>query len=184
MLKDDVVKKIDANVQGIENLVQQKLSIWIDYIVFTWQWWFLVIVTILPWIFWVVFRKKSSTDRLLFVGLFVISISSLFDILGSQLGFWHYRYEVLPLIPSYFPWDFTLMPVTILFLLQIKPKTNPWIKAIIFASITSFIAEPLVEYLQIYEPKKWKFIYSFPIQICVYLSSHYISKRNNFSPVY
>jgi hypothetical protein len=41
-----------------------------------------------------------------------------------------------------------IMPVTILFLLQIKPKINPWLKALIFAGLSSFLAEPLFNWLQ------------------------------------
>jgi hypothetical protein len=72
-------------------------------------------------------------------------IAALLDILGAQMGLWHYRYEVVPLLPSYFPWDFTLMPITLMLFIQIKPNRNPWMKAIIFALISSFIAEPFFD---------------------------------------
>lgn len=42
---------------------------------------------------------------------------------------------------TYFPWDLTLMPVSIMVLLQIKPTANPWLKAIVFALFASYAAE-------------------------------------------
>lgn len=56
-----------------------------------------------------------STDRILYTGFFVMVISLVLDILGDQLGFWHYRFNVIPVLPTYFPWDLTLMPLTQIF---------------------------------------------------------------------
>ncbi len=46
-------------------------------------------------------------------------------------------------MPDYIAWDFSLMLVTIMFFLQVKPKVSPIIKGLIFAAMTAFLAEPL-----------------------------------------
>lgn len=177
---EHAIKLIDDNINTVTQLVWQKNQIWVDLVVFSWRWWIGLGFSVLPWILWIIFRKKDSTDRLLYVALFVISLSVFADVIGDQYGIWHYRFNVLPIVPTYFPWDFTLMPVTILFFLQYQRNLNPWWKAVIFAGISSFVAEPFFEFLDVYVLIKWKNIYSFPIQVVIYIASFYISKRNQF----
>lgn len=181
MKKEEVIILIDQNVNQIHELIYQKIEIWREYVLFSGLWWFGVLLSIIPWVIWFIFRKKRSTDRLLYVGFMVMTISVILDILGDQLGFWHYRFNVIPVLPTYFPWDLTLMPLTIMFLLQIKPNTNPYLKAIIFALISSYLAEPFFHWLEIYQPIHWRYSYSVPIQVVIYMLAHYISKRNEFS---
>lgn len=178
--KEQIKELIDNNVDNIHDLIQKKVEIWQQYVVFSDLWWFGLALSIIPWIIWICIRKKESTDRLLYAGLFVMVISLVLDVLGDQLGFWHYRFNLIPILPTYAPWDITLMPVTIMWLIQIKPKFSPLIKAIIFALCTSYIAEPFFDWLKIYQPLSWKFTYSVPIQIVIYLSAHFLSKRKKF----
>ena len=58
-------------------------------------------------------------------------ICSWLDLMGILFGLWSYYDNVVPFSPAFLPWDFTLLPVVIMFLLQIKPKINPIIKAIL-----------------------------------------------------
>ncbi|MGM0903051.1 MAG: CBO0543 family protein [Bacillota bacterium] len=179
--KEQVIKLTDKNVNEIHELLQQKIQIWSEHVLLSGLWWFGVVLTIVPWIIWFFIREKQSTDRLLYVGFFVMVISLVLDVLGDQLGYWHYRYNVIPVLPTYAPWDITLMPLTIMVLLQIKPKVNPIIKAILFALVASYIAEPIIEWMGIYNPVNWKYSYSVPIHILIYLTAHYFSRRKQFS---
>lgn len=179
--KEQIISIIDKNANAIEELIWNKIHIWRKYILFSPLWWLGAALTIIPWTLWYIYRKKQSTDRLMYVGFFVISVSLMLDIVGDQLGLWHYRFDVIPMLPTYCPWDFTLMPVSIIALIQIKPKTNPWIKAVLFALVTSYLAEPFFQWIGLYEPSHWRYSYSVPIQIAIYMTANYISKRNKFS---
>ncbi|MDD9270539.1 CBO0543 family protein [Paenibacillus sp. GCM10023248] len=180
MRKKDIIELIDANVNQVQTLIRERVHIWHEYVLFSDLWWFGVFLSIVPWVIWFFLRNKYSSDRILYVGFFVIVISLLLDILGDQLGFWHYRFNVIPVLPTYFPWDVTLMPVSIMFLIQVKPNTSPYLKALFFALLTSYVAEPFITWLKIYEPTIWRYSYSFPIQFIIYLFAHYISRRNKF----
>jgi hypothetical protein len=140
-------------------------------------------LTILPWILWIKIRKKESTDRLLFSGFIVLIISSWLDFMGSELGFWAYLVDVDPLSPSFVAYDFTLIPVSVMLLLQYKPNINPLLKAIVFSGVASFIFQPLLVWLGFYDPKIWKHYYSFPILIAIYLIADFSVKRKNFEKV-
>jgi hypothetical protein len=118
--KKEVIKLIDSNQNQIEQLIDQKIQFWFDHVLFSGLWWMGVALSIIPWILWFFIRKRESTDRLLYIAFYVMSIAVVLDILGDQLGLWHYRYHVIPVLPTYFPWDITLMPLTILVFLQIS----------------------------------------------------------------
>jgi hypothetical protein len=178
--KEEIFDIIDRNQNEIEFLIYRKIEIWSDYVLFSGLWWMGVGLSIIPWIIWFVIRKRDSTDRLLYTAFYVMAVALISDVLGDQLGLWHYRYHVIPVLPTYFPWDVTLMPLTIIILIQIKPNVNPWIKAIFFAILASYVAEPFFDWLGVYEPKNWRYSYSVPLQIIFYMSAYYISKRNKF----
>jgi hypothetical protein len=181
--KEDIIKIIDKNQNQIDHLIDQKVQIWTDYVLFSGLWWMGVGLSIIPWIIWFVIRKRDSTDRLLYIAFYIMTIAVVSDILGDQLGLWHYRYHVIPVLPTYFPWDVTLMPLTIITLIQIKPNVNPWIKAILFSLLASYVAEPFFDWLGVYEPVHWRYSYSVPLQIIFYMSAHALSKRNQFSKI-
>src|SRR5665647_1162298 len=78
---------------------------WYDNILLSWRWWVLVSFLIVPWILWLIIRKKESTQRFLFVGFFVMIVSALLDKLGTALGLWFYPISAFPLIPEFLSYD-------------------------------------------------------------------------------
>jgi hypothetical protein len=179
--KDQIITIFDMNESQIEELIRQKVNIWSQHVVFSGLWWMGVALTIIPWILWYIYRRKQSVDRMMYAGVSVMVVSIVLDLLGDQLGLWNYRFNVIPVLPTYVPWDLTLMPVSVMVLLQIKPKANPWVKAILFALVTSYLAEPFFTWLKVYNPVRWPFSYSVPIQVAIYMVAHYVSRRNKLS---
>lgn len=178
---------MNENAQLIINKIEELNRIqdphWFNHTFFTWRWWIGILFTIGPWILWIVIRDKNSTSRLLFVGFFAIIFSSYFDCIGTEYVFWTYEYRVLPTIPAFIPWDFSLFPVSIMLLLQYKPSFNLYLKAILFGLFTAYAAEPLFMILKLYSPITWKHFYSFLIYIAVYLVCHFLSRRKSFNPL-
>ena len=153
---------------------------WKNNILFTWRWWIALSLIILPWIIWLFLRKKESTDRLLYVGLFVMVISTFMDKIGISLGLWYYPIYVFPLMPEYVTFDICALPVATMLTIQYFPKVNPYIKALIYSLTSSFIFEPLNVWLGLYKQILWKYYYSLPIMISIYLASNYLASRNKF----
>lgn len=181
MKPSQVYKEKLNTIIELNNKAQSiKLDVWKEHVIFTGHWWAGICLTIIPWILWVLFRKKESKDRMLFVGFFLMVISTFLDFLGTKMGLWFYYFDVIPFIPAFMPWDISLIPVFVMSLIEFKPKVNPYLKGLFFGIITSFVAEPLFVFFGLYQPVKWNHWYSFPIFILFYLMAHFLSIRQNF----
>jgi hypothetical protein len=182
-ISPDVTEKTKELYNKLVQLHHEMLDYWTDEVTFGFHWLIGVSFTVFPWILWIIFRNKESTYRLLLAGLFVMVASMLLDTIGVVNGLWYYHLEVIPLMPAHFPFNFSLMPVTIMLFLQIRPNGNVYFKALLFSSSNSFLAEPLFIWLKLYHPLKWEHIYSFPIYFLIYLVSHFLVTRKQFSMV-
>lgn len=166
MNKDNLFDNI---YREIENLNYEIFEIWKDNIVFSWRWWLGIGLSVIPWVLWFKYRDKKDTARLLFVGLVVMLITNYMDVVGMCYGLWHYNWKILPYLVIYIPWDFCLFPVLVMFLLQLKKKIKPLIKALFFAVLCAFVFEPFFSWIDLYEETKWKAYYSFFVYIALYL---------------
>ncbi|MGO4886160.1 CBO0543 family protein [Anaerobacillus sp. MEB173] len=164
-------------------LMNEKFQIWLEHSLFSWQWWFGLILLVISIIFWIKFRKKDSTNRLLYSGFFVAIVASFLDLIGTSLGLFHYHYEIFPFAANYLPWSIIMLPISIMIFLQIKPKANPFFKAAIYSAVASFIVLPFLNFIEIYHPIRWNYFYSFPILVTLYLITHFLVRRNNFEKI-
>lgn len=176
---EKVKKAHDAIAQAQIDFV----PVFFNEILFTFGWWITLAEAILPWVLWCYLRKKDSTSRLLHVAFVVVLISCYLDFLGISYGLWRYPVKLTPSIPSYIPWDFSMLPVSIILLIQFKPQINYFWKALFFSLITCFIAEPFYTWIGHYDPKNWEYYYSFPIYFLIYVIANWISKRSSFAPI-
>jgi hypothetical protein len=110
-------------------------------------------------------------------------IATFLNYLGVTLGLWRYNVKTIPSIPDFIAWDFALMPVTIMFFMQIKPDIKPIIKGLLFSGMTSFLAEPLFKWLGFFEYPGWHFWASFPFYLVIYLIANSLVNGNTFSPL-
>jgi hypothetical protein len=177
---DKIIHTInDVNHATVE-VTRALIRIWRSDILWTWKWWVSVALAVGPWVIWGFFVKKESKNRLLYSAVMIILISSWFDFLGTSMGLWAYSMPIIPTNPTFLPWDFSLIPVTTMLVLQYKPQINPFIKAIFISALTSYVGEPFFKWIGIYDPKEWRYTYSFIIYMGIYLFAHFISTREKF----
>jgi hypothetical protein len=150
-------------------------------VLFSWRWWVVLSFIVVPWGLWIIFRKKESTHRLLFAGIFIMYVSSFMDCIGITLNLWRYPINVVPLMPEYMAFDMSVLPVTTMFLLQIFPKVSKYIKAAVYSLSASYILQPVSVWLGLYTALHWKHYYSIPILYLIYLAADYMSRRNQFA---
>jgi hypothetical protein len=177
------LKEVGHLYKEITRVNDKYVNYWKDNTLFHWDFWVSCFLLLAPIIFWVIFRKKESTSRLLYAGFFVLLISCWLDFMGVMFGKWYYTGILLPFIPSYLPWDVVIFPIFAMTLLQIKPKRSPFIKALIFSAVCAFIGEPLFIWFGFYVSVDWHIYYSFPIYFIIYLIAHKLSMLKNFEPI-
>lgn len=145
-------------------LTQLRIDNWFNHDLFSWQWWVLVIVLIVPWFIWWRYVDRERLLEITLLGMFTLIISSYLDAVFTELGLWDYHFWVIPLWPRLIPADFTIIPVTFMFVYQKFRSWNEFLIAMIFvAAIFAFIGETFLVWIDIYELHGWKHIYSFPI---------------------
>lgn len=154
--------------------------LWLEETFLHWDWWISVGLSFGSWIFWIYYRHKKSTQRLLYAGIFAILISVCFDYVGTSLGFWYYSGKLTPSFPAWLPFNFCMLPVSIMFLIQTKPHIKPWKKGIFYGLLTSFIGEPIFAWAGFYVLTGWKYYYSVPIYALLYMFCDWLTKRDSY----
>lgn len=116
-------KELSQKIYKIQSRISEAASdyhqLWQTEILFSWRWWLSFVLAFLPWLVWIKYRRRESTDRLLYSGFFVLLVSAWLDFNGLQLGLWYYPIDVVPTIPSSLPYDTSILPVMVMLLIQI-----------------------------------------------------------------
>jgi hypothetical protein len=175
----EAIKLLDEISKGIGNEHYKLFHIWTTQMIFSWRWWLLVILTILPWIVWIKIRDKKDTARLLFIGLIVMLVTGTLDTIGIDYNAWHYDWQLFPINVS-FPWNYSLFPVGVMLILQFNPQINKYIKALVFSFFTAFLFTQPFIWLGMYDRQSWESWYSFVIYVPLYLFFNYVYESNLF----
>lgn len=179
----DKEKIVGDFYKDVDKINDKYFDFWKEHTFLHWDWWVSLGLAIIPWVIWWKYRDKENTARFMFSAFFIIIISSWMDFIGVVSGAWYYTGKVIPSIPSYIPWDFCLIPVSIILIIQLRPEISPFKKAIFYSTLVSFIGEPFFNLIGFYKMIHWKYIYSFPIYIIIYLCADWVSKRKTFGTV-
>lgn len=177
---EDKIKIVGEHFQKISEVSKSYIHYWYHHTFLHWDFFVAWLLAAVPWSLWLVLRKKDSTGRFLLAGFFALIFSSWLDFIGVELGLWYYTGLAIPTIPSYVPWDFCLFPVMVMFLLQWKPNASRYLKALLFASFCSFVAEPIFRWIGFYVMVQWHYAWSMPIYFVMYLLCDKFSRIQSF----
>jgi hypothetical protein len=165
-----------------QELVTIRVEYWLDHVLFSIQWWFLVAITIG---FWIIGWKCLSRERLkeiLLVGFAAGLIATLLDDLGTALILWSYKATILPFTPRLNPINLTVLPLCYMLLFQwFKSWKEYGLGLFILALVATFIAEPLFVRINIYDPINWSKMYSLPIYILIGIFLKWLTTRINLA---
>jgi hypothetical protein len=106
--------------------------------------------------------KRRLTQILLFGSLITVMVS-LFDLIGVEYVRWTYLTRVFPIMPSFFLFDFTIIPLYYMLIYQYCSNWKSYIiwNAIV-TGIVSFAFYPLLNALKMFELNNWRYVYFFP----------------------
>ena len=174
----DLIRTIEELNRRHREVFSLMVQTWKDGVLLSWHWWMDLALSVLPWALWLIVHNRplkktpfpeGHTHRLLAAGFVTLVTSSVLDMVGIYLGMWEYHTFLLPVVPAYLPWDWSVFPVTAMLFYQFFPRINPWIKAAVFSAIGAFVAEPLFALIGTYHLLAWRFWYSPPLYFAVFM---------------
>jgi len=155
-----------------------RLEAWLVDTLWTWQWWLLIALFVLPWIvWWHLVDRKRLTEICLF-GMFVLATASWMDELGTELMLWYYPYKIIPYYPQLVPINYTVLPITFMLIYQ---YTSTWYSYVmtmtVMAAVFSWVAEPALKFMGIYTLITWRYSYSFPLYLIIAVSHRWLLEK-------
>ncbi len=137
---------------------------WLNYELFTPQWWAQLAVVILSWLVWWKLVDKSRIAAAVTFGLFIIFQIMLMDATGIYMEYWVYPIKLLPVIPHFLATDWGLLPALHMLVYQAFPRWRSFLAAeITLALLLAFVGEPIAEWIGIYRPLHWPHLSSLPL---------------------
>ncbi|MBM7573343.1 CBO0543 family protein [Aquibacillus albus] len=147
-----------------QQLYEMRLEYWIGHDLFTFQWWLLLFVFIVPWIIWWRLVDKKRIRQILLFGTLLMILVMFMDDFGVETHLWSYPYQLVNVMPRLIPIDQGILAVAHMLVYQYFSKWKQFIIAnIVMAAIFTFVFEPLTVWLGIYKLENWRYIYSLPI---------------------
>jgi hypothetical protein len=154
---------VDPNrmMQLQQELLSLRISDWYDKVI-SLQWFFLVLLLIVPWIIWWRFVDRNRIIEIFSFGLLLSAISSVLNANGINLMLWTYPYKLLPFSSRAYSFSLSALPVAYMFLYQYFPRWRSFATAtVVLAAVIAFIIQPIFSMLDIYRLIKWNYFYSF-----------------------
>lgn len=177
-MKNDLFEKIYDHYEVLRRLW---MNYWKTEVVFSYQWWLLIAMLIVPMVLGWIIADKSRLKELCIIWLFSTLVCYVLDQIGSSLGLWRYPYTLTPLEREVWdPADFGILPFCYTILYQYLPRWKPYIFGLIsFAFFAAFVGGNLFQWFQIYDIIHWKHIYSVPFYILIGVSLKMIVSKIN-----
>jgi hypothetical protein len=169
----------DAQIAEMtRQLAQARQENWLATDLYTWQWFFLIALIILPWVAFHYLADRRQLPRLMLFGLIIMFFTMGLDLLGYEIGTWYYPYKILPVGPFVAFVDHAPFPVIYMLLYQYCPGWGVFAAgAVVTAAVFAFIFEPVLELMGLYMPLKWKFYYSFPGYVILPLLARWLTEN-------
>lgn len=183
MDKQEKMEKTGEIYARFHEVHEDFFELWSKHTFLHWDWWVSVGLSLLTWYLWWKVRRKESTQRLLYVGFFMMNLSFFLDYLGTSAGLWYYSGKLTPTMPAYLPFNFAALPVLTMLLVQWKPRLSRYIKALLYGLFNAFVGEPLFVWGGFYVMTGWEYYYSLPIYFVIYLIVHKIAFAKTFARI-
>lgn len=161
------MEKIEELIELKRQMSELRNTIWANEVLFSFNWWFLLVLAVVPWVIWWLFLsdKKKITTVLVF-GLQMSVAATLLDDMGSYFLLWIYESQLAPFTPRLNPINLTVIPITYMLIYQNFSSWKSFLLALVILSFgASYIVEPIFTYMGIYKMLDWHYIYSFIIYI-------------------
>ncbi|MZP28296.1 hypothetical protein GTO91_00975 [Heliobacterium undosum] len=169
---------IQQTREGLSALV---LSRYLSTELFTFNWWFLLAILIGTYaLWWKIIEKKRLLELLLFGSFIAVSVGFVEGI-GTTSGIWGYKYKLVPIVPSLFPFDYTLVPIIYMTIYQYTTSWRTYFTTTSVASaLYAFGFNPLLVSMDILHIEHWNHIYNFILLLTISNLARFVLLSDNF----
>lgn len=159
---------VDEMIKTQEKFAELKKLYFFEHVIFSYQWWFLIFVTVFVWIVWAILVDKKNLNRILLVGLFTSLTAVVLDDIGLSLVFWFYPYQIAFFTNQLYPVDIAIIPVFYMLLYQYRTTWVSYLLTLVLLLLFAVIvAEPLFAKMDIYMLIRWEHLYSIPFYMLI-----------------
>lgn len=152
---------MDEVIDVQEKYAQLLKARFFDHILFSYQWWILVLTTVGLWVIWMMLVDKKRLKALLIVGFGTSMLAVVMDDVGLTVAAWSYPYQLIYSTSRLNPVDLSIIPVAYMLLYQYIKTWKVYLPVLAaFCLFGAFIAEPLFVHLDMYVMLRWKYWYS------------------------
>lgn len=163
--------------EALGSFIKLLKEYWLAQNFLTYQWWMMIILTIIPWIIWWKFADKKRIMEILLFGLLMMYITILIAPIERNLNIWQFLQSIhWSLNTLFLPFESTLLPVSYMLIYQYSKN---WISFIIgtilLSCVTLFIFLPIfIKMKFISFNSYWGYIINFSILIIISLLSYWL----------
>jgi hypothetical protein len=145
---------------------------WAAEELFSPRWWAMVIVILFSYgLCFKLLDESRYTQIMLFGSLMAVSMGVI-DTIGASYVLWSFKVRLLPIIPSLFLIDLTIIP---LYYMLVYQYTSTWKEFtawnVVASGVISLVVFPLMAIANIVQLINWKYVYFWPIIFFVGLLS-------------
>lgn len=156
---EELGKKIDKLSNQLTDL---RIELWTKYTLFTWQWWMLLIACIIMLVLFLkMIKKEHRLPSIAYLGIIYIINKNLDDV-ATAMNWYDYRMQLEPIIPTMLPANLFIIPIALTLIYDKYKKWKAFLIALVVVSaFISYIALPLMKFVNIYLEKAWNAHWSF-----------------------
>lgn len=169
---------LDNVIEAHLHLLQLKKELWLQQHFLSYQWWFLLFLSIIPWFIWLKIVDKNRIHEILSFGIIIAILSSTMDIIGISYQSWFYPIKLHWTFSSpTAPFDLSLLPVVFMICYQYGNQWKSFIIGVIILSSFFTLGEYIFKFMGIYKENTWKSYYSLPIYSANAIFARWIISR-------
>lgn len=142
----------------------------------SWQFWILILMSVVPLIILFIFIDKRKMLLLGFYGLNIHVWMFYIDVTARNFDLWDYPYELISFLPS-FSLDGSLIPVAYMLLYQwtLNKKKNFYLYSLLLSALYAFGVKSILHYFHFFHMYKgMNYIYLFLVYVIVFIVSKLI----------
>ena len=166
-MTESMIDPMTSNIlQTLAQLNQLRLEFYIANTLFTWRWWLLIVIAIIPFIVWWLLVDKRRLSKILLYGVIGVVLNVIADEHLINLLWYSYPHRLDPFWGGVIVGDISYPPVIGMLVYQYFPRWKTYIIAVLLGSaFISFVGLPLLKLMGVLVLLRWNYLYSFLLLI-------------------